>query len=252
MDPTPVLSTRDAWLARSVMDIGRPGFHARLLEGVHAMLGADHFSHLSYDHLGRIRHAAAASVCDQPLIEATTDIYVNHLYERDPNYPLVCDSTSELAQQGPDMRLLWLSPTGIGDAEYRRLLFDQPGFTSKVSLLGQWGERSCYLNFYFSRAPLDVARAAALLEQHGSTLVSLAYRHDEIAFADAPAVRDPWMALSRRERETAQLLLDGRTAKEIGRHMTLSPATVVTYKERIYAKLGVAGLREFLVLGGRR
>ncbi|CAN7519553.1 hypothetical protein LJR066_003475 [Acidovorax sp. LjRoot66] len=31
--------------------------------------------------------------------------------------------------------------------------------------------------------------------------------------------------------------------------MDLSPATIVTYKERIFAKLGVGSLREFLAAG---
>lgn len=249
MDCIPALSTRDAWLGHCVADIGKPGFHARLLQGIHSVLGADHFSHLSYDHQGRIRHAAAASVCDQPLIDSTTDIYVNHLYKRDPNYPLVCDSTPEAPGRGPDLRLLHLSPTSIGDAEYRRVLFDEPGFVDKVSLLGQWDGGSCYLNFYFSRAPLDIGRASALLGQYGSTLMGLAYRHDELAFPEVTTGRESWSALSPRERATAELLMDGYTAKEIGRRMDLSPATIVTYKERVFSKLGVGGLREFLALG---
>lgn len=248
MGCTPALSTRDAWLGHCALDIGRPRFHARLLEGIHAALGADHFSHLSYDRQGRIRHAAAASVCDQPLIDSTTRLYVDQLYKRDPNYPLVCDGAA--AAPGSGLRLLWMSPTSIGDSEYRRVLFDEPGFTDKVSLLGQWGDRRCYLNFYFSRAPLDMGRAAGLLEQYGSTLMGLAHRHDELAFpAEAAAGRASWMALSPRERATAELLMQGCTAKEIGRKMALSPATVVTYKERVFSKLGVGGLREFLALG---
>lgn len=253
MDCTPALSTRDAWLGHCVADIGRPGFHARLLQGIHSVLGADHFSHLSYDHQGRIRHAAAASVCDQRLIDSTTDIYVKHLYQRDPNYPLVRDNAPDAPGQAPDLRLLRMSPTSIGDTEYRRVLFDEPGFTGKVSLLGQWDDRSCYLNFYFSRVPLDMGRAATLLGQYGSTLMGLACRHDELAFPEeeeeALAGRDAWSTLSPRERSTAQWLMDGCTAKEIGRKMDLSPATIVTYKERIFAKLGVGSLREFLALG---
>lgn len=255
MDCTTALATRDAWLGQCVADIGRPRFHARLLEGIHAVLGADHFSHLSYDPEGRIRHAAAASVCNQPLIDSTTDIYVKHLYRRDPNYPLVRDGSTRPqapARSGADLRLLGMSPTGIGDAEYRRVLFDEPGFTGKVSLLGLQGGHRCYLNFYFSRVPLDMGHAATLLGQYGSTLMGLACRHDELAFPQEEEKEvecDPWSALSPRERSTAEWLMDGCTAKEIGRKMALSPATIVTYKERIFSKLGVGSLREFLALG---
>lgn len=258
MDCTPALETRDAWLGHCVAEIGRPRFHARLLEGIHAVLGADHFSHLSYDPKGRIRHAAAASVCNQRLIDFTTDIYVKHLYRRDPNYSLVRDGTPQAPARGDaDLRLLGMSPTGIGDSEYRRVLFDEPGFTGKVSLLGLQGGHCCYLNFYFSRVPLDMGRATTLLGQYGSTLMGLACRHDELAFPEdeqaqddaATGQRAAWSTLSPRERATAELLMEGCTAKEIGRQMALSPATVVTYKERVFTKLSVANLREFLALG---
>lgn len=263
MDCTPALATRDAWLGQCVADIGRPRFHARLLEGIHTVLGADHFSHLSYDPEGRIRHAAAASMCNQPLIDSTTDIYVKHLYRRDPNYPLVREGRGTAPQApahgGADLRLLGMSPTGIGDSEYRRVLFDEPGFTGKVSLLGLQGGHRCYLNFYFSRVPLDMGRATTLLGQYGSTLMGLACRHNELAFPEdgdedqgVQAPQTDWGTLSPRERATAELLMDGCTAKEIGRQMALSPATVVTYKERVFTKLGVANLREFLALGRAR
>jgi len=251
MDRILALPAHDTWLGHGIVNIGKASFHARLLEGMHTMLGADHFSHLSYDRQGQICHASAASVCDQSLIDSTTEIYVNGLYKRDPNYPLVCDAVPAAAWRDPELRLLWLSPTTIGDVEYRSLLFDQPGFTNKVSLLAHWSDRSCYLNFYFSRTPLDASRAAMVLGQYGSTLMSLAYRHEELSVADRSSERTSFMALSSRERETAELLMRGLTAKEIGRVMALSPTTVVTYKERVYAKLGVTSLSEFLLKVGR-
>ena len=251
MDRINPLPTRDAWLGHSAADLGKSCFHARMLEGIHATLGADHFTHLSYDPCGKIRTAAAASMLDQSLIDATTDIYVNQLYMRDPNYPLVCENSKEVPGSLIALRLLWFSPTNMGDSEYRRRLFEEPGFTSKVSLLGQWTEGSCYLNFYFSRVPLDVARAKELLAGYGSTLMNLAHRHDELMYSLSSPPHESWAALSPRERETAELLMRGRTTKEIGRQMALSPATVVTYKERLYAKLGVAGLREFLAQGSK-
>ena len=44
----------------------------------------------------------------------------------------------------------------------------------------------------------------------------------------------------------AELLHQGRTAKEIGKQLALSPATVVTYKSRVFEKSGVKSLKEFL------
>jgi DNA-binding CsgD family transcriptional regulator len=251
------LPVQDAWLGDAVQHLGGSTFHSRLLEGLNSALGVDHVSYLSYDRHGRVQAAAAASVLDQNLIESTTEIFVKRFYERDPNYPLMCTSTStttdtrggpSTSDGRPELQLLWMSPASIGDPEYRRLLFDRPGFSSKVSLLRRWRDQTCYLNLYFSRTKVQRDRTARLMRSHASTLMALAHRHDELVSLHRQPEAGLWPELSQRERETARLLVEGCTAKEIARQLSLSPATVITYKERVYAKLGVQNLREFLTL----
>ena len=53
--------------------------------------------------------------------------------------------------------------------------------------------------------------------------------------------------LSEREVQVADLLRQGRTAKEVGRELGLSPTTVVTYKNRIFKKRNVTSLKGFLI-----
>ncbi|MBN8753658.1 MULTISPECIES: helix-turn-helix transcriptional regulator [Variovorax] len=247
------LPVQDAWLAEAVQHLGSPAFHSRLLEGLHTALGVDHVSYLSYDAQGRVQAASAASVLDQDLIESTTEIFVQRFYARDPHYPLMFSDARRPAAPRPELQLLWTSAAGIGDAEYRRLLFDRPGFDGKVSLVRRWREQTCYLNLYFSRTKVQRERTARLMRAHAATLMALAHRHDELVAMQqqlhAPATQaGAWPQLSPRERETARLMTEGCTAKEIGRRLSLSPATVITYKERVYAKLGVQNLREFLTL----
>jgi len=49
-------------------------------------------------------------------------------------------------------------------------------------------------------------------------------------------------SLSQREREVVQLVAEGKTSKEIGAMVHLSPKTVETYRSRAMRKLGVQGL----------
>ena len=49
------------------------------------------------------------------------------------------------------------------------------------------------------------------------------------------------------ERDPGGLPRRGHTAKQVGRELGLSPATVVTYKNRIFKKCQVASLKEFLL-----
>jgi DNA-binding CsgD family transcriptional regulator len=239
------LPVEGGWLAQAVLDLGRPAFHVSLLRGLRVAVGADHISHLSFDQEGRIWHAGASSLSDQSMIDWTTDVYVSGLYRRDPNYALVCATTRQPTDAG-GIQMVALSPDRIVDSEYRRLLFEKPGFEGKLSLMSAWGGNTCYLNLYFSHA--GHGDASLLLRACAPLLMSLAHRHDEMARGDAvPATVIVHDGLSLRERQVADLLRTGKTAKEVGRLLGLSPATVVTYKARIFEKMQVANLKEFLL-----
>jgi DNA-binding CsgD family transcriptional regulator len=239
--------TADEWVSQAALNVGRPQFHADLLAGLHEAIGADHISHLSYDRNGCIQHAQAASLRDQSMIDWTTDVYVKRLYRRDPNYPLVCSAAQHGGPDGWGVQMLSLSPERIVDAEYRRLLFETPGFASKVSLIGAWGDHTCYLNLYFSRGVIGSRDISTLVHAQGRLLMALALRHDELMYpGHAVPVVDEFSGLSLRERQVADLLLQGHTIKEVGRALDLSPTTVVTYKNRLFEKLEVVNLRDFL------
>lgn len=231
------------WMPQLVLDMGRPAFHATLLQGLHDSVGADHISQLRYDRDGRIGDARCASLVDQSMIEWTTDTYVNRLHQRDPNYALV---RAAGRQPAPGVQLITVPREDIHDAEYRRLLFDRPGFASKVSLISTRGEATCYINLYFSR-PVS-ARGTFLLQHSSLMLVALAQRHSELATQDAgAALPAEFHTLSAREREVAELLWQGLSAKEAARALKLSPTTVLTYKARLFEKVRVATLKEFLL-----
>lgn len=236
--------TGGALTPEAVLDLGRPSFHATLLRGLHEGVGADHLTHLRYDRSGRIGYARCASLLDQPMIEWTTRAYVDHLYRRDPHYSRVCE-----ARRGPwgpasPVHVAAVSPQSIHDAEYRQQLFEKPGFAGKVSLLGLLEGSTCYLNLYFSRAVTGAT--VERLHRCAPLLIALAQRHGEVAERET-AMAGEIAPLSAREGQVAELLWQGRTAKEIARALQLSPTTVLTYKARLFEKAKVANLKEFLL-----
>ena len=52
-------------------------------------------------------------------------------------------------RRSEDLIVETLCPEGIPDAEYRRLLFERPGFASKISVIGARDDGVCYINLYF-------------------------------------------------------------------------------------------------------
>jgi DNA-binding NarL/FixJ family response regulator len=66
-------------------------------------------------------------------------------------------------------------------------------------------------------------------------------------------IRDPLAALSRREREVLQLVVEGKTSAEIADTLFLSVKTIETYRSRLMQKLGIKdipGLIKFAIQHG--
>lgn len=63
-----------------------------------------------------------------------------------------------------------------------------------------------------------------------------------------PRPSDLLGSLTTREREVLGLVAEGRTNKEIARHLAVSPATIKAHVERIIAKLGVVDRTQAAVL----
>jgi DNA-binding NarL/FixJ family response regulator len=66
---------------------------------------------------------------------------------------------------------------------------------------------------------------------------------------DAPA--DPFAILSPRERQIVTMVVNGLSSAAIGTQLHLSPKTVDTYRSRVMAKLGVAGVTSLVRLAVR-
>ncbi|MGH8815434.1 MAG: response regulator transcription factor [Achromobacter pestifer] len=246
-NPSPASGGLDRWAESAVMDLGGPMFHAALLLALRETVAADHVSHVFYGHDGLVQYSSAASLQNQALIEWTTNVYVDdEFYRRDPNYGLLCDLSSR-PDHHPDLIIQTASPERILDDEYRRLLFELPGFASKISVIGARSEGTSYLNLYFSRT--HSPNVTELMRGRAPLLIALARRHRQLCHVEMDLPRaDAWSSgLSPREIQVADLLRQGHTAKEVGRALGLSPTTVVTYKNRIFKKSNLTSLKEFLI-----
>ncbi len=117
--------------------------------------------------------------------------------------------------------------------EYRQNFFDMPGLLSKTTLLAVGSRLRLFVSLYqagdggFGPDP-DLARLAG----------RLALAHFEcMADTGTPAPLD---VLSDRERAVCLGILSGRKAEAIAADIGLAASTVVTYRKRAYAKLGIA------------
>ncbi|GGO79208.1 helix-turn-helix transcriptional regulator [Marinobacterium nitratireducens] len=132
---------------------------------------------------------------------------------------------------------------------YRKRFFNVPDLAQKFAILArdEQGGEVFYINFYRSgRDGGFSGDEVQRLGQGAALLSALLIRH----FREEGRVQNERRllsaSLSEREAQICEMVLQGHTAKTIGRRLGLSEHSVVTYRKRAYRKLGVARKSELI------
>jgi len=143
------------------------------------------------------------------------------------------DVLSEIADRGLSVRALFVSGRLEDDDAYRLVEAGARGIIEKDATFDQIAD-----------AITRVARGETVLAPRVQTAVMAGVRDRR---DQATAVR-----LSDREQEILHALARGLTAPAIGRELSLSAATVKSYLQRLYDKLGVSDRAAAVAEGMRR
>jgi len=146
------------------------------------------------------------------------------------------EATDQICQECPATRVVILSMQSSSESILRALRAGARGYLFKESA---------------GRELVQAIHAVHAGHRYLSAKVS-----DEVVSAclkQEEAFRDPLAALSRREREVLQLVVEGRTSAEIAGTLYLSVKTVETYRSRLMKKLNIGdvpGLIKFAIQQG--
>ncbi len=146
------------------------------------------------------------------------------------------EATDQICQECPATRVVILSMQSSSESILRALRAGARGYLFKESA---------------GRELVQAIHAVHAGHRYLSAKVS-----DEVVSAclkQEEAFRDPLAALSRREREVLQLVVEGRTSAEIAGTLYLSVKTVDTYRSRLMKKLNIGdvpGLIKFAIQQG--
>lgn len=153
--------------------------------------------------------------------------YLDGWYNHDPLLPALraADPDTVTLHRVDDM-------TAQMSDEYRHIFFDAPGLHAKTTLLGVGQALKLFVSLYQTGAETeppdpDLSRLVGRL--------ALLHFEQKIQTAE-PAVLD---VLSARERAVCLGILAGRKAELIAGDIDVAASTVVTYRKRAYAKLGI-------------
>lgn len=140
-------------------------------------------------------------------------------------------------------------------AWYRAVCYEQPQLVDRVSVLIAVGGR-LFLFSAYRRAvhgcfgPSEIRRFAS----NADVLMALVSRHVDLAAAQPQAsayalpaleeqLAERFPALSLRERQICAGMVRGLAAKDVARTCDIEPSSVITYKKRALAKLGLPNQR---------
>jgi two-component system invasion response regulator UvrY len=130
----------------------------------------------------------------------------------------------------PDQKILFFS-TSAQEIYYERLRsMGVSGYVSKQSEVG------------------DIARALHMIVEDNRSYFAVEENGNQDTTDPDPSRQNPFSALSRRELSVAQMLAVGRTLPEISLGMGIEPSTIRTYKSRIFKRLDVSNMNDFIKL----
>jgi DNA-binding CsgD family transcriptional regulator len=145
-------------------------------------------------------------------------------------------------------------PQDILDPTYRTICFQRPGFVDKLSF--GWSDSAgvTVLSFYRTgSAPSEHPIALAAI---ANVALAAIHAHEQQAGRSRQPVitrierrlATAYPKLSHREVQICARTLCGSSSKEIGRALGISPASVMTYRQRAYSRYGASSAGDFLDL----
>lgn len=237
----PVQPSREAAaLARVVAALGQPGFLPEFAHACETLFAADQVTSFVIEP-HRVRCLLAHRPRGQRLVEGLCRDYAAAWHRRDPLLREEGDAAA--------LRMRALAAEEIPDADYRARLFATVDLGGKIAVILRRPERVLTWNLYFRRRSAGaMARAAATLAQCGPVLAEALQKHDALTGAGEGRLADRLQALcpalSPRELEVASRIAAGQSVAEIAEALALGPQTVMTFRRRAYAKLGITGRAE--------
>lgn len=146
------------------------------------------------------------------------------------------DATREIQRLASHVRVIILSMSGTPEHVFRAL---------------QAGARGYLLKESAGREVLEAVQAVHAGEFYLSRPITRTVITDYLQQRDQVQA-DPFEALSRREKEILQMVVEGKTSAEIGESLHLSPKTVESYRSRMMLKLGISNVPELVKFAIRK
>jgi DNA-binding CsgD family transcriptional regulator len=242
--PAPAVSRHFAPL---ISALGSTAFEPLFFGLARELTRCEHVTLFAHGGTAKPRVLLAANSGPTRVAREVARKYVDHYWRHDP-----ARRVTKLAAAGICMHV---GNREIADDDYRRDCYTSVGLGSRVSFLKRQAAEVLQLNLYRA-APWQGARPGDVdLGTHVEVLLALVLKHNALGTAvdgdgqqDLPRdrLRAKAPALTARELDVCAAIFNGMTSEAIALDLGISINTVLTYRKRAYARLGITSQNELM------
>ena len=245
-----------------ISDLGAPHFDRNMAAFLDQFVDVVHLSLAQFDEDGHMLGFRASTTRCAKNAHLASEHFVSSVW---PKRPQLYFEGNEVLLDAPNMRVSSRHADNIRDPEYKQECYNRIGISERIQFQRTVGNTSFVLSWFKNKQ--QRAREAFDISYHVSladTVLSAWVKHLEITGDlrsnvevvrfDTRGENPEWTPyrLSRRESQIAQLICLGMTTTGIGLELGISENTVLTYRKRIYAKIGISSQRELLAMRYRQ
>lgn len=237
-----------AGLERVIAALGTPAFEAMLFKAVGAATASAHLSAFVFTP-GRPPRVLCAMTRDS--LQAARHCAERYMAEYWPSDPTLRLHDTVAANAGT--ALIRSRPADIEHAAYRAECYSDVHLVERISAVSRIGDDTVRLHVYRGRGDGTFdGMAIDSLARHARVLAALVLQHDRTRPAPRRAVADRLREMKppmpTRERQVCEGIATGMTSEAISLELSISLNTVLSYRKRAYARLGITSQTELMHL----
>jgi DNA-binding CsgD family transcriptional regulator len=242
-----------ARIGRLIEVVGTARFEPEMFGLTRSVLDCEHVTAFAVSEAIAPRILFAANMGPLPIAKMLAAKYVTQYWRFDPANRIP-DATS------PGTKNIAIStvPNDISDGSYRRDCYTSVGLRDRFSVMRRGNGETIRINFYrgarggtFDTTAIDFIMGSAdlllsLILKHARDGETGADRLTPRQCQDRLRMLEPAMPL--REIEVCAAIIQGMTSEAISLKLGISVNTVLTYRKRAYARLGISCQNELMRL----
>ena len=242
-----------AQIGRLIEVVGTPKFEPEMFRLVNSAIDCEHLTAFAVSDKMSPAILFAANAGMLPVAKTVAQKYVSMYWHLDPANGIEADHDEEFG----DVAFSTL-PDDISDGSYRRDCYTSVRLRDRFTVMRKRDGETIRMNFYRgARSGRFEAAAIECIMNSSDLLISLLTKHaaqtapesDKLApklCQDRLRLLEPTMP--RRETEVCAAITLGMTSEAIALELGISVNTVLTYRKRAYARLGISCQNELLRL----